>query len=762
MADITSWLALGYRITNGELKGSGVDKVRGRRSVNEFCSWADINAVPFPVPAGQRAELLEKYRVTLDGLKTASGELNKDGKSALSWAEELMKRSPNPEPAQVSVTGAVAPPEEDPEMAKNTDDTELEQDDIDAELEEAEEDGAAEEDEEEEVEEEEPAPKRRRPRAGGVPIIVQMPRSAGRQQGRQSRRAEPTGKVSKLLRGEEKVRIFKRDERGKRVMVEDYTLGDIGNMSLQEFVEEVVHPRFRNDDVPFTEYMVFQVDPRTDDVRPPASTIRVEDEDAQPQAASNDPFVTVDRAFSLIDRLNHRQQQEAPKRDPAFAAIRDKAANSGDLNSLLMLTMMERLFSQQPARSHDAELVMKLVDRLDRLEGKTPGAGMGMAPMPSWPAPPPAPPPQSHVADRVMELAVAQMVKPPPSLLDQAKELATVRTVFGGGNDDAAALRAELAQLRAQLAGGKRGDGFTDAVESFEKIVTTVKNIAPQIGAEPTSGVGGLAGFFRGMLTPDVGKAIASAITGAQQAAQQQPAQQPKGPTTTTVGPVSPQATNPPPRDPTKPPNPPPPAVAEAAKQFRAIQTPAAGAEKFADFIVTLVLSGDPYYQSMLEPAMTALQAPEVTVETLKPVRALGMRLLSDLRPEWTKPEFVDAAIAALASKNGMELPKALTDTRSRWTLLYDGTVLMLDTVAKEVAPEVPAPPPATLPPGEYPRAEPTPIPPDRVMRAIELEDPLAEKPKPEPAKLEAPAETPAAEVIQFAEPEKAKPHKRR
>ena len=765
---ITSWLELGYRINNSELRGQGADKVRGRRSVNEFCSWADTNGVPFPVSSEARAELLDKYlKAELEGLKTASGDLNKDGKSALSWAEELMKRSLNPEPAPVTVTGAVAPPED--KMAKTPhEDTELENDDGD--IEEELEDVEDEDGEEEELEEEEP-PKRRRAARGAKqqPIIVQLPPGAGRAASRAQRRAEPTGgKVSKLLRGEEKVRIFKRDERGKRIALEDYTLSDIGNMSLHEFIEEVVHPRFQNDpdQVAFTDYMVFQVDPRTDAERPPASTIRIDHEDNQPQAQGNDPFQTVHRAVALIDQLNHRRQEEPQRRDPAFAAIREKAASSGDLTQLLMLTMMERLFSPQQRSAPDADLVMKLVDRLDRLEGKGPSSGVGQPPWAMMPPMAPPPPQPSHVADRVMELAVAQMVKPPPSLLEQAKELATVKQVFGGGGDESA-LRAELQQLRQQLAGGKRGDGFTDAVESFEKIVTTVKNIAPQIGAAdaPAAG-GGFAGFIRGMLTPEVGKAIAGAITGLQQQGQpQQPAQAQKpagAPQQTAVGPVSPQANNPPPRDPNMPPNPLPPRVAEAVKQFRAVQTPAMGAEKLADFVVELVLSGDPYYTKMLEPAMNAMQAPEVTVETLKPVRALGMRLIMDLRPEWAKPEFVDAAIAALAAKNGTEMPKALTETRSRWTMLFDGSIMMLDTVAKEVPAEpapvpVPEPAPAQLAPGEYPRAVPTPIPPDRVMRAIELEDPLAEKPKPEPV----PAETPAAEVI-AAEPEKAKPHRRR
>ena len=132
-------------------------------------------------------------------------------------------------------------------------------------------------------------------------------------------------------------------------------------------------------------------------------------------------------------------------------------------------------------------------------------------------------------------------------------------------------------------------------------------------------------------------------------------------------------------------------------------------AEKFADFMFAMFTSGDPYYQKMLEPVVQQLSGDTITAESLKPARRLGMLLVAEQKSEWATPEFIDACIAALAAKAGIETPAALVETRSRWTLDFRGEVLMLDAVAKPV--DAPAPAPAALPAPSMPAPKPTPVP---------------------------------------------------
>ena len=698
---ITSWLALGHLINTTELKGAGADKVRGRRVVNEFCSWAEGQGLPFP-SLDYKGPLAE-FSKTLEGLRNTNGELNKDGRAALAWAEELLKRSQNPEPQKTTTTGAVEAPTPEEEMAKKPDELD---DELDTELDEVEEDDPDFEGEEDDEEEQpEPPPKQRRTagRGGQQPIIVQLPPGMrGGRGGRQARAAEPRGsKAGRLLQQDDMIRVYKRDDRGKVVVVDDYSLKDVGNSKLDTFIEEVVHPRFGNE-APFTDYIVFEVDKRSGDDKGHGVKVRIDDEQEGSGGNAADPFATVTRAMDLVKQL--KGEPEPVKRDPAMAMLKERAATSGDMNGVIMMMLLDKVMGAKPQQ--DTELVMRLVERLDRLEGKGPQQQLPPQ-LPPWMMHPPAPP-QSSGLDKVVDLAVSNLVKPPPSMFEQAKEMATLRELFAPKDTEAQALRAELAQLRQQLAGGgkENKDGFGAAMENFERVTTMVKSFAPQVVGEQASG--GFGGFVKGLMTPEVGKAIAQAITGAQQQAQQpQKPQQPQQPVQ--VGPVHPQAQQPAVRDPNKPPNPPPQSVVDAAKAFQSAMTAPMRAEKFADFMFAMFTSGDPYYQKMLEPVVQQLSGDTITAESLKPARRLGMLLVAEQKSEWATPEFIDACIAALAAKAGIETPAALVETRSRWTLDFRGEVLMLDAVAKPV--DVPAPTPAALPAPSTPAPKPTPVP---------------------------------------------------
>lgn len=753
---ITSWLALGHLINTTELKGTGADKVRGRRVVNEFCSWAEGQALPFP-SLDYKAPLAE-FAKTLEGLRNTNGELNKDGRAAMAWAEELLKRSQNPEPQKTTTTGAVEAPTPEEEMAKKP--AELDEE-LDNELDEVEEDDPdfeGEEDDEDEEEQPEPPKRRAGGRAvnnGQQPIIVQLPpgmRGNGRG-GRQSRAAEPRGsKAGRLLQQDDMLRVYKRDDRGKVVVVDDYSLKDVGNSKLNEFIEEVVHPRFGNEATPFTDYIVFEVDKRSGDDKGHGVKVRIEDEQEGPAGGPSDPFATVTRAMDLVKQL--KGEPEPVKRDPAMAMLKERAATSGDMNGVIMMMLLDKVMGAKPQQ--DTELVMRLVERLDRLEGKGPAQPLPPQ-LPPWMMQPPAPP-QSSGLDKVVDLAVSNLVKPPPSMFEQAKEMATLRELFAPKDTEAQALRAELAQLRQQLAGGggkENKDGFGAAMENFERVTTMVKSFAPQVVGESSGG--GFGGFVKGLMTPEVGKAIAGAITGAQQQAQapQQPAQ-PQQPVQ--VGPVHPQAQQPAVRDPNKPPNPPPQGVVDAAKAFQAAMTVPMRAEKFADFMFAMFTSGDPYYQKMLEPVVQQLSGDTITAESLKPARRLGMLLVAEQKSEWATPEFIDACIAALAAKAGIETPAVLVETRSRWTLDFRGEVLMLDAVAKPV--EVPTPTPAALPatsPQPAPKPTPTPALATGPIPDFPAAEPLSEVPadrKLRPAELVVPEPVEVAAVaVAKAEP---------
>lgn len=665
------------KLLQGELKGAGADKARARAVVNEFLDWATKEGLEFPAPLENDALTLEAFAVAIEHHRTPSGGWSKNGESALHWAKELLRRSREVVKEREEALEQANHPKEPQHMPKQPE----EMDEMDEMDEEYEDDGSDEGSEEEE--EAPPEPKRRKPKSSaGVqqPIIVQMPAQAAKKRGQQTQQqAQPT--LKGLLPRMEKIRLFKRDERGKRVLIDDYSIEDLAGQKLTDFIEEVVHPRFANEGVP-TEYIAFEVDARTDREKGPPFRHVIEDDEQPQQGNPNDPFRQVHQAMGLLRELQGGRE-EPQEKNPAIQALQQKAASTGDMQGVITMMLLEKVFNQQQRPSGESELLMKI---LDRLEGKGPrGEVAPMQPPVYMPPPPPAP--VSGAMDKVMELAVAKLAAPPPSTFEMAKELASVQQLLTGGksSEDVTALRAELRDIRNALAAKPQG-GLEKDLETFEKVTTMVKSIAPQVNADGSTG--GIAGFIKNILTPDVAKAIAGAV-GALPSAGQQGAPAP-GITSQQVGaqPQAPQQPQPPPRDPNQPPRPPPQAVVEAAKAFQMAQTPPARAEKFADFIIAMFASGDPYYQQMLSPVVQELSKQTVGVEELKPARRLCMMLIAEQKPDWATPEFVDVVLASLASKVGIDMPGALAATAGAWTLDFKGSVIMLEKLAKPVQEE--------------------------------------------------------------------------
>jgi hypothetical protein len=646
-----NWLELAAE-AQVELKGAGADKARGRAAVNEFASWAQGQGLEFPPAMENADDVLSRYTATLDRHRKADGKWSKNGESAVAWAKELLKRSR-------------VVKEEIPELPTNTEAEVTNEEELDDDMDDVDDEGG-----EEEVEE--APPKRSRQRAAAAPpnIIVQMP---SQRQKAPNNRAVPgkAAPTSKLIPRTDKIRLYKRDERGKRVQIDEYTAEDFAGQTLPDFITSVVHPRFANEGGLPTEYIAFEVNPRSGQDHGAPFKLELEgDENEQPQQ-TNDPFTQVHRAMGLMKEL--RGEPEQRESNPAMQQMMQNKAAQGDMTGVLMAMMMDKMFNA-PKPAVDNEILLKILDRLD---GK--GAQPPMQPPPWMMQPPPAPAPVSHASDRIIDLAMAKLVAPEKSAFDMAKEMAQVQQMLTGGanNPEVAALRQEIASLRASQGRPPPG-GLEDSMKTFEQVVTMAKSIAPQVGAGDS---GGFGGFIKSLLTPDVAKAIAGVVGGAAPQAPAAPVQ------------VAPAPTAAPARDPKQPPRPAPQAVTDAAKAFLFAQTPPARAERFAEYLISMFMANDPYYTALLTPAAQALSAPEITLETLKPARGLGLRLIAELKPEWATPEFTDVCLAALAGKLEAQVPDVLAKSAGAWTLDFRGNVLMLETVAKPVvAAEVGAP----------------------------------------------------------------------
>lgn len=684
---MTKWLEFASGLKK-DFKGA--KKTAERQGAADFLEWAEKVGLEFP--RMDISKTLAEYEESLDAYRNVKGQLNKKGQTAVKMAKLLLEKAqqvgpeelddlasdPQEEPTDPDPTPPTNEAPED-EMPRR-DDEELEQDELQDELD---------EEQQLEAEEEEEAEPARRPKKRPAPrIVVQMPPQ--RRPGLP--RAEPRGSaVRNILPRTERIRLYKRDDYGKRQHIDDYSVDEIGDVKLETFLREYIDESFGNQSG-VTEYIAYELDARTGREKQPPSTITIESE--VPQEAP-DGFGAVRKAMGLINELQQVAQpnQQQPGND-LIRRAQTNAAEKGDMQSMMMLMMMERFMGGgSSSGSKTEELLLKVLDRMEKSERRSSSGDFGPPPPFSggfggFPPPPPMympPPPmaQANSIDKVVELAVAKLVQPSPPISEQVREMLTIKQLAGGGGDssEVAALRTELAALRAQVQTPKVAGGIEDSLANFEKFTTIVKSVAPQV-----TGGDGPAGFLKGIFTSDVGKVLGDVIAKAatQQAGQQQ-GQQPQQP----QQPQQTQQTAP--QKPAGPP-PPPPQVVDAVKAFHIAQTTEVQVQRFVDVMLAMYTSGVEHYRRILDPALEALNKADQSVEFLNVPRRTAMSLIMEMRPPLATPDFVDKCIAAMAMRAGVEkLPDTLLKTAGKWTADYAGNILLLEQLgAKPVVEEKP------------------------------------------------------------------------
>ncbi len=697
----TNWLEFAAE-SKRALKGAGGEKTRARRAVDMFCSWADTQKLAFPCTE-DHAEVLKRFRPSLDVYEKANGELKREGELTMETGARLLgeavdaSMNAQKRAQERTMAEALAAQErealkndvnnfeaEEPEEALSPEDNDMSMDD--------EQDDTG----DMEYEEEAPAPKTRTARVAGIQQPVVMVNASAFRKPAAPRQAQP--RIAGFQRPVT-VLIEKVDEGGHTVRIDTFTADEMKGMTIQEFIENRIARRYMNEDGSDTEFIATQLGANGKPVGQPLS-LEVEGEGSQ-QQQHNDPFRAVNGALNMVEQLKNKFGQPEQRPDATLEAMKQKALGSNDMSMMLMLMMMER--NQRPVdNTHD---LTRLVTTILEKQGVIPsGAPAQMPPMMMPPMPS-----ESPAGSKLLDLALSKMAQPPPTAAEQMMEMLKMRQMMselnGGGSNELTALKQELAALRAQLgaASAPRPTGLQDSVKEFETVTNLVKSLAPQITGEKPSGFGG---FLTSMLTPQVGEAIRGAVMGAVGGAQGAPANVPSPPQAP-ISPAARQMQQPasapaPSKPPAEPPVPQ--AVLDAEKGIALAQIPPAIAERFAALIMAMYQSGDERYLPHLNAAMGPLMGQSVGVEELKPARRLVFSMVSQLRPEHATPEFADKVLASLASTIGAEMPEVFVQTAGQWTVLFDGTVRMLaEFGAQKVEEKVetssaPAPAPATPP----------------------------------------------------------------
>ncbi len=493
------------------------------------------------------------------------------------------------------------------------------------------------EDEQQVEGEEEEAPPSRARRQAPPPQQVFMVQPAKAPRTKNPPGPPPRSTVGKLLKTE-KVRIFKRSFGGKKIIVGDYLVDEIGG-SLHKFIKDYVDVEFHEPNG-MTTYEVFEVDPRNDSERGIGSQIVIQSANTE---MPDDDITKARGAVDLIRELRDLDEEKRSKNGELFGAAQKQAVEKGDTANLMMLMMMQNMM--QP--KNETDIAAKVLEHLraGKVHEALPMPAFTPLPPPVQYIPPPPPPEDPIRAATAKVLEHAMMPKVEKSTADFVKEMLALRELFApppqqSGDAEMKMLLRELISKTMQ----PQQSGLDAIVSQFGKIKEVVTTLAPQVNA------GGLVGAFQSILTPQLGQAFGDMLAKGIQ--QQKPAAPPPANGAKPQQPQTPVQQTPQPGA----------AVATSIAMFRAAADEPG--QIVAAYGLASTLYDDPAYKAKLEPALQALLAGNVG-----PAQVTLMELVQEIRPELAKPLFIKKVVAHLIRSAGGTPPPGLESPAASVTL---------------------------------------------------------------------------------------------
>lgn len=513
---------------------------------------------------------------------------------------------------------------------------------------------------EEEVEEAPPPKSRRAVPVAPQVVYVTAPQAAPKTRAPAYPRAAARTAAQRLLPKNDKLRVFKRGAGGKRLYINDYTVEDIGGGSLHKFIKDYIDVEF-GDPNGLTTYEVCEVG-ADDKEKGPGTPITIESTARQPQ---DETLSQARDAVALVQELRSMEEERVTKSHELLDEAKKKAVGSNDMNSLMMLMMMQNMQHGPPR--NDGDMVLRIVEKL---RGNTPHA---VSPLGDLVPIPPAPvhltpSPESTLGPVVNQLLAAQLApRMERSVVDLAKEMAVIKELFAPPPQRDPEMVAVLKLLAERMApAAAPAAGIETMVGTFNKMREMVTTLAPQMNA------GGLTGALQSIITPELGKALGNVIA--------------SGIGKTAAPPPSPSAPAPVPTPPAQPD-----IVRARVAALREASVEQLQIQRTVDLLQEMYAV--PAYTSKLDPALKAL-----LISDVKPAQAVLAELLKEVRPDLVNASFVNKVIVALVVSAGGTPPAELISPTTPVVKVEETPVAKVEEVPHPVTveAEVKSPAPAT------------------------------------------------------------------
>lgn len=323
--------------------------------------------------------------------------------------------------------------------------------------------------------------------------------------------------LQKLLPSSHRVHVYKRNRHGSQSFVNDYSASDLAQQgSMERFLKEYVVPEYG-----YGEYALYMQLPGKD--LQPLSSVSVEEPlSHKRRTGGND----TKELLELIMSQQEKARAEAAQQKDPMEQMRDmlgflQGMSGGEKEKssmdpmMLMFMMMQQQNRPAPSTGPDP-IILKLIDRLDRMEDQTNAMAM-------MPPPPPPPPPASSPMDgfaAMMQVLAEQQASSNALLVealrsksperDPVQDLAKL-TALTGATDDRMTTKdflAMLPTLKDMIAPDRGKSSMGEALDTLRTVKLLEREFSPGEDQE-----GGFWAFLRELISSDAGTRIAEAIT---------------------------------------------------------------------------------------------------------------------------------------------------------------------------------------------------------------------------------------------------------
>lgn len=321
--------------------------------------------------------------------------------------------------------------------------------------------------------------------------------------------------VEKMLPSAVRVHVYKRNRHGKMSFVSDYSANDLAAQgSIERFLHEYVVPEYE-----YGEYAVYMQQPGAQELKPLGS-VSLEEPLSHRRRREGNGGDTKEILDLFMKQHNEAVAASAQQKDPLqqmqetlkfLEGMRGDKGEKSSMDPMMMMLLMQMQQKQAPAGPDP--IMLKIIERLERMEESSFNAAM----LPPPPPPPPPPPDPMASLAPLLQMMMSQQKQSTDLLIaamtnksNPVEDLARLNAITGATDDRMTTkdMIALIPTLKDLIAPNRDRSSMTEAMETLR----SVKLLEREFGGGGNEASSSFWDFLRDFITSDAGARIAEAM----------------------------------------------------------------------------------------------------------------------------------------------------------------------------------------------------------------------------------------------------------